>query len=80
MIRIIQWLTDIPCNCPLPPSYGYTSTCSGSISAGYEVSYYCNNVKLLVGDESRTCQGNGTWTGSDPSCVTGGVYMSLLQS
>ena len=63
---------DIPCKCPLPPNYGHTSSCPGSVSAGYNLTYYCNdNIRILVGDQSRICQGSGNWTGSDPTCVRG---------
>ena len=71
IINALVYSLDIPCECPLPPNYGHTSTCSGSVSAGYKLSYYCNGVRILAGDRSRICQGNGNWTGSDPSCVRG---------
>ena len=64
---------DVPCKCPLPPNNGFTSTCSGYVSTGYKLSYHCSNTHKLVGVQSRTCQGNGTWTGSDPFCVQGRV-------
>ena len=65
---------DIPCNCPLPPNNGYTSTCSGYVSTGYKLSYHCSNTHRLAGVQSRTCQGNGTWTGSRPTCISSGSY------
>ena len=37
---------------------------------GATASYTCNTGYTLSGNDFRTCQdvGNGTWTGSDPSC------------
>ena len=37
---------------------------------GATASYTCNTAYPLSGNDIRTCQeiGNGTWTGSDPSC------------
>ena len=73
MLYIIICYTDVPCTCPQPPSYGHTSPCPGNVSTGYKVRYYCSNNYHLAGDQSRTCQGNGIWTGGDPSCAQGGV-------
>ena len=30
--------------------------------------YSCNDGYNLVGDITRTCQANATWSGRDPSC------------
>ena len=68
---------DIPCKCPLPPNNGFTSTCSGYVSTGYKLSYHCSNTHKLVGVQSRTCQGNGIWTGRHPSCVRGRAWHEL---
>ena len=62
---------DTQCQCPLPPSYGLTSACSGYASPGYEVSYYCTGEYSLAGAKTRTCQGNGSWTEMSPSCIKG---------
>lgn len=29
---------------------------------------YCNYGYLLLGDDKRTCQANGTWSGEPPQC------------
>ena len=31
--------------------------------------YVCNDGYDLVGDELRTCQGNGLWSGAEPTCM-----------
>uniref|UniRef100_A0A672LCI1 Peptidase domain containing associated with muscle reration 1 n=1 Tax=Sinocyclocheilus grahami TaxID=75366 RepID=A0A672LCI1_SINGR len=40
---------------------------SGTKSINIE--YFCNNTYILSGDSKRTCQKNGTWSGSQPLCV-----------
>ena len=42
------------------PSYEYT--CSFTCNTGYE----------LTGSDTRTCQSNGSWSGSDDVCKRGG--------
>ena len=68
---MFQSLVGLNCSCPLPPSYGYTTSCSESVSPGYMISYYCTGGYGLAGNKHRTCQENGTWTGIDPTCSEG---------
>jgi len=35
---------------------------------GATVTYTCNTGYTLNGSSMRTCQADGTWTGSDPTC------------
>ena len=35
--------------------------------------YSCNTGYTLTGDAMRTCQGDGTWSGSEPICVRFGI-------
>lgn len=35
---------------------------------GSIVRYYCYYGYLLLGDNKRTCQANGTWSGEQPQC------------
>ena len=37
-------------------------------SVGTVSTYTCNGGYLLVGDETRTCQESGQWSGSQPIC------------
>ena len=41
------------------------------------ITYYCSSWYTLVGNEIRTCEESGTWTGSDPSCVRG-IFMLII--
>ena len=38
---------------------------------GSEATHRCNEGFLLSGDAIQTCQSNGEWTGSTPTCVQG---------
>ncbi|XP_078575827.1 uncharacterized protein LOC144861701 [Branchiostoma floridae x Branchiostoma japonicum] len=40
------------------------------------VQFTCNHGYQLIGDSSRTCQADGTWTGAAPTCI--GVQCSTL--
>uniref|UniRef100_A0A2I2YGE5 Inactive serine protease PAMR1 n=1 Tax=Gorilla gorilla gorilla TaxID=9595 RepID=A0A2I2YGE5_GORGO len=36
---------------------------------GTVVSFFCNNSYVLSGNEKRTCQQNGEWSGKQPICI-----------
>ena len=38
-------------------------------SFGSTATYECDSGFTLVGNEERTCQDDGDWSGSDPTCV-----------
>lgn len=68
--------------CPTPPDVrnGYSAEVSGSDGRIKYVEYFCNNTYILSGDSKRTCQKNGTWSGSQPLCVRGTVSSSSFKS
>ena len=68
------FITGTNCLCPHPPFQGYTTSCPGSVFPGYKIAYSCSAGYALTGNKSRTCQENGTWTGSDPTCAEGFFY------
>jgi len=43
----------------------YEDTCSFTCNIGYK----------LIGSDTRTCQSNGSWSGSDPECIRGNQYL-----
>ena len=50
---------------------------SGRIGVGYEgdtCSFTCNTGYELTGSDTRTCQSNGSWSGSDDVCRRGKFY------
>ena len=46
----------------------YEDTCSFTCNTGYE----------LNGSDTRTCQSDGSWSGSDPVCSRGNKFMYAL--
>ena len=60
---------DIQCYNILAPANGEISSCSsGKVGVGYEgdtCSFTCDTGYELPGDDTRTCQSNGSWSGSD---------------
>ena len=36
---------------------------------GSSATYTCNTGYQLIGTSTRTCQSDGTWSGSDPTCT-----------
>ena len=57
-----------PCGTPSSLSNGQRSY-SGT-TVGYTVTYTCNTGYLrTAGSSSRTCQSNGQWSGSHPTCT-----------
>ena len=49
------------------PDNGMVETPQGT-TFGQEATYTCNNMYDLVGDGTRTCQADGVWSGTDPTC------------
>ena len=37
-------------------------------SVGTVASYACNDGFQLIGDKTRTCEEDGEWSGTDPTC------------
>ena len=47
---------------------------SGRVGVGYEgdtCSFTCNTGYELTGSDTRTCQSDGSWSGSDVTCARG---------
>ena len=68
---ILKIYTDIQCNNLSIPTNGNASCSSGQVGVGYEgdtCSFTCNTGYELTGSESRTCQSDGSWNGTDNDC------------
>lgn len=66
------------CSDPGGPVSGYKKITGGPglISGRYAkigtvVSFFCNSSYVLSGNENRTCQQNGEWSGKQPICIKG---------
>ena len=71
-------LSDIQCDDDLSiPSDGEITSCSsGRVGVGYEgdtCSFTCNTGYELTGSDTRTCQSDGSWSGSETTCGRGNV-------
>ena len=63
---------DIQCYNLSEPANGEITSCSsGRVCVGYEgdtCSFTCNTGYELIGSDTRTCQSDGSWNGSDIKC------------
>ena len=52
--------------------------CYNGVTPGSTVVYHCANGSFVSpsGQSTRTCQSNGTWSGTTPSCVCNGEMSS----
>lgn len=60
-------------NCPplLAIKNGYL-TYTANFPFDSTVAYSCEDHFVLLGNAERRCQGNGQWSGGEPTCVTSG--------
>ena len=70
------FVVDIKCDDLLVPANGEITSCSSGIAGvGYEgdtCSFTCNTGYELTGSDTRTCQSDGSWSGSDDVCRSRG--------
>ena len=66
---------DIQCTILSTPANGTIVSCSsGKIGFGYEgdtCSFACHTGYELTGSDTRTCQSDGNWSGTDDVCGRG---------
>ena len=60
-------LTAVDCGTLTDPANGWVTLTVGT-SLGQVATYNCNTGYNLVGDSTRTCQAEGNWSGSAPTC------------
>ncbi|XP_065900392.1 uncharacterized protein [Dysidea avara] len=66
---LIQFEIDIQCNNLATPSNGEMTSCSsGSMYEGDTCSFTCNAGFELTGNDTRTCQSDGSWSGTETMC------------
>ena len=70
-----MYITDVKCDNLFLPNNGYIASCSsGRVGVGYEgdtCSFTCNNGSELTASDTRTCQSDGSWSGTDDVCRRG---------
>ena len=66
MIIYILILT-VDCGSLTDPANGSVNHTAGT-TFGQTATYSCNTGYNLVGDSTRTCQAEGSWSGSAPTC------------
>ena len=59
-------LTVIMCDPLSDPANGMVTVSSRMV--GSVATYECDAGHVMIGDEARTCQANGQWSGSEPTC------------
>ncbi|XP_065903516.1 CUB and sushi domain-containing protein 1-like isoform X2 [Dysidea avara] len=71
---LMQFTVDIQCDILSTPFNGGMSCSSGRGGVGYEgdtCSFTCNTGYGLAGSDTRTCQSDGSWSGSKTVCKQG---------
>ena len=64
------FINYIAVNCGTPSSLSNGQRLYSRTTFGYTVTYTCNTGYLkTAGSSSRTCQSNGQWSGSHPTCT-----------
>ena len=73
---ISSFQTVVDCSALTNPANGQVSQAAGT-TFGETATYSCNTGYNLVGDNTRTCQATGEWSGSEPACQSM-LYMKLF--
>ena len=70
----LYYVIDIQCDNLTTPANGMISCNSGRVGVGYEgdtCNFTCNTGYELTGSDTRTCQSDGSWDGTDNVCKRG---------
>ena len=65
-IVLLMLSTEFSCGNPGVPANGKKN--SSTYQYGYSIKFECNVGYTLQGSSVRTCQNNGLWTGTQPTC------------
>ena len=69
MIQYIMYLPALSVSCDTPRMLSNGQGNYSSTTFGSRVTYTCNTgYRMTAGSSSRTCQSNGQWSGSHPTC------------
>ncbi|XP_005011383.1 inactive serine protease PAMR1 isoform X2 [Anas acuta] len=74
--RCENFLDEKNCSDPGGPLNGYRRVMEDAellngryAKIGTVIAFFCNNSYVLSGNEKRTCQDNGEWSGKQPICI-----------
>ena len=71
VIKMYQYFPVVTCPTPTAPPFSTLRFVSGSSYVyGSSVRVTCNSGYSLSGTALRTCQANGRWSGTAPSCTS----------
>ena len=71
---MVNFYADIQCDVLSAPDNGNASCSSGRVGVGYEgdsCNFTCNTGYELTGSDTRTCQSDGSWNGTEALCARG---------
>ena len=69
----LHFIKDTQCDNLQTPDNGNAYCTSGKVGVGYTgdtCSFTCNIGYELTGSDTRTCQSDGSWNGSDNNCIS----------
>ena len=65
MTVLLFFFVGMMCEALDPPTYG---SVTNNTAVNSQAIYTCSSGFALVGQSSRICQANGTWSGEEPLC------------
>ena len=68
-IDSLPHLTVVDCGNLTNPTNGQVNHTAGT-TFGQTATYSCDTGYTLEGDNSRICQADGMWSGSEPTCIS----------
>jgi len=83
VLQLLHFFADIQCNLTQPSNGEITSCSSGTLGVGYEgdtCSFTCNTGYELTGSDTRTCQSDGSWSGTETMCSRGMLKFCVSKS
>ena len=78
-LNILNLIADIQCNNLSVPDNGNMSCPSGKVYTGDACSFTCITGYELTGNDTRTCQSDGSWNGSDNFCLRGKFCLHIVK-
>lgn len=64
----VTWFSLAAILCPSLPGIEHGRVIVAGNKIGYVARYVCRAGFNLIGSSTRTCQGNGQWSGKQPEC------------